>query len=146
MICVGQHWSWIGAVSRKQFHNNLVINLICNIKVKDFGFPSYFVCQNVTQPSTYQYNLQMLVSLQYHTVSYWYRETTGPTLESSIPSRVHFLCFALDHVTKISANERRRYRCNVFSHWLRPWSHDLRQDIEIIPRCITGYTMVSKYH
>ena len=30
-----------------------------------------------------------------------------------------------DHVSRVLANERRRYICNVFSHWPRPCSRDL---------------------
>ena len=32
----------------------------------------------------------------------------------------------LSMLNKVSANERRRYTCNVFSHWLRPsWSREV---------------------
>ena len=40
------------------------------------------------------------------------------------------VCSVLGHVRTVSANERRRYISNVFSHWLRRFSHDLRQQTE----------------
>ena len=38
---------------------------------------------------------------------------------------VYFSCPAIGHVSMALANERRRYMRNVFSHWLRPFSHDV---------------------
>ena len=38
----------------------------------------------------------------------------------------HILSPVSSHVRTSSANERRRYICNVFSHWLRPFSRALR--------------------
>ena len=40
--------------------------------------------------------------------------------------KVHILSIASGHMRMVSANERRRYICNVFSHWLRPFSCDQR--------------------
>ena len=45
----------------------------------------------------------------------------------------------LSHVRTVSANERRRYICNVFSHWLRPLSHDL---IFTMPCCLPQANLV----
>ena len=45
---------------------------------------------------------------------------------------VPYLSTGSGHVIMVSANERRRYTCKVFSHWLRPLSHDLRKQ-KIVP-------------
>ena len=37
------------------------------------------------------------------------------------------------HVRTLSANERRRYKCNVFSYWPRSFSNVLRQNIKVGP-------------
>ena len=54
------------------------------------------------------------------TVSYWYM--------ISISGPVFYLW-----LSKVWAKERRRYICNVFSYWLRPWSAiDRKQAQDII--------------
>ena len=47
-------------------------------------------------------------------------------------TRAHFLCVAEQGQMKVSANERKRYICNVFSHWLRICSAIDKQWAQII--------------
>ena len=46
----------------------------------------------------------------------------------SVPSYTscYWITTGQSHVRTVSANERRRYICNVLSHWLIPFSRDLR--------------------
>ena len=48
---------------------------------------------------------------------------------------VDILSVISGHVRTLSANERRRYICNVISHWLRSFTRDQSQRIETGPRC-----------
>ena len=48
--------------------------------------------------------------------------------------RVCFLPAIWGHVRMVLANERRRYICNVFSHWLRLFSCDLMKKVENGPK------------
>ena len=41
---------------------------------------------------------------------------------------VHLVSISLGHMRLVSANERIRYICNVFSHWLRLFSRDHRDN------------------
>ena len=38
--------------------------------------------------------------------------------------------YLLSHVKMVLANERRPYLCNIFFHWLKPFSHELAYYIE----------------
>ena len=64
---------------------------------------------------------------------YWsyYRDTLSicQALPLTWRSRSWVSVLAVDsgHVRAVSASERRRYICNVFSHWLRLFSRDLNQ-------------------
>ena len=40
-------------------------------------------------------------------------------------AKVRFLFIVSGRVMAVLANEQRRYICNVFTHWLRTFSHDL---------------------
>ena len=67
-------------------------------------------------------------------VSIWWRHHDGVGFVICIiglhvmllPSRLRYLYLVSDHVSKASTNDRRRHICDVFSHWLRPCSRDLR--------------------
>ena len=48
--------------------------------------------------------------------------------------------FNSGHTRIVSANERRRYICKDFSHWLKPFSCDLSQFIESGPRLWHTFT------
>ena len=47
-----------------------------------------------------------------------------------LPQSADFLSVISGHMRIVSSNERRHCICNVFSHWLRPFSGDLRHLIE----------------
>ena len=68
--------------------------------------------------------------------------------ECTFYNQVSFQCAGLDHVTQDSANEKRCYISDVFSDWLVPWWHNLREHIENWlrdPVCQHGLTSMSTW-
>ena len=73
-----------------------------------------------------------------------------------VKTKVHFLSPDIGHMRTVSANERRCYLCNIFSHWLKLFSCDLIKNIlcgrnlDLQPLLVsqlassqgTGYTML----